>query len=97
LESPWIGDEKDPDQEQRNSYFAHEPSISPRLSSIIPGVKILLLLMVISLVALIPFVVLRKPWAVRLWSRMKTIIVVYAIIIATAGIVRLILNWDDIY
>ena len=53
--------------------------------------------MVISLIALIPFVVLRKPWAVRLWGRMKTIIVVYAIIIATAGIVRLILNWDDIY
>ena len=41
--------------------------------------------MVISLVALIPFVVLRKPWAVRLWRQMKTVIVVYAIIIATAG------------
>ena len=60
-------------------------------------VKILLLLMVISLAALIPFVVLRKPWAVSLWRRLKTIIVVYAIIIATAGIVRLIMDWESIY
>ena len=60
-------------------------------------VKILLLLMVLSLISLVPFVILRRPWAVRLWRRLKLIIVVYAIIIAMAGIVRLVLNWDDIY
>jgi hypothetical protein len=53
--------------------------------------------MFVSLVGLIPFVVLRKPWAVKLWGHIKTVIVVYAIVIATAGILRLILNWDDIY
>ncbi len=53
--------------------------------------------MVISLAALIPFVVLRKPWAVSLWRRLKVIIVVYAIIIATAGVVRLVMNWESIY
>ncbi|MDH3664824.1 MAG: hypothetical protein OEU92_33225 [Alphaproteobacteria bacterium] len=53
--------------------------------------------MVVSLASLIPFVVLRKPWAVSLWRRLKTIIVVYAIIIATAGIVRLIMDWESIY
>ncbi|HEU0073059.1 MAG TPA: hypothetical protein VFS30_03540 [Dehalococcoidia bacterium] len=59
--------------------------------------KILLLLMVLSLAALIPFVVLRKPWAVTLWRRMKLIIVIYALVIAAAGIVRLVFSWDDIY
>lgn len=59
--------------------------------------KILLLLMLLSLIGLIPFVILRKPWAVRLWRRIKFIIVVYAIIIATAGILRLIFTWEEIY
>jgi len=60
-------------------------------------VKILLLLMVLSLIALIPFVVLRKPWAITVWRRLKMIILVYAIVIATAGILRLIISWEDIY
>ena len=59
--------------------------------------KILLLLMVVSLLALIPFVILRKPWALTIWRRLKIIIVVYAIIIATVGILRLIITWEDIY
>jgi hypothetical protein len=53
--------------------------------------------MVLSLISLIPFVVLRKPWAVLLWRRLKLIIVVYALVIAAAGILRLITSWDDIY
>jgi hypothetical protein len=53
--------------------------------------------MFVSLISLIPFVILRKPWAILFWRRLKLIIVVYAIIIAVAGIVRLIFNWDDIY
>ena len=60
-------------------------------------VKLLLLFMVLSLISLIPFVVLRKPWAVKLWRQLKLIIVIYAIIIAVAGIVRLVFTWDDIY
>jgi hypothetical protein len=60
-------------------------------------VKFLLLSMVVSLICLIPFVVLRKPWAVKLWRRIKTVIIVYVIIIAAAGILRLIINWDEIY
>jgi len=53
--------------------------------------------MVVSLLALIPFVILRKPWALTIWRRLKIIIVVYAIIIATVGILRLIITWEDIY
>lgn len=60
-------------------------------------VKFILLLMVLSLVALIPFVVLRRPWALKLWSRLKTIIVVYAVIILVSGIVGLVFRWDAIY
>ncbi len=60
-------------------------------------VKLLLLLMLLSLVGLAPFVVLRKPWAVQFWRRIKVIIVIYAVIIATAGILRLVFAWDDIY
>jgi hypothetical protein len=59
--------------------------------------KILLLLMVLSLISLIPFVVLRKPWAIRLWRNIKLVIVLYVIVIAAAGILRLVMNWDDIY
>ncbi len=53
--------------------------------------------MFLSFVGLVPFVLLRRPWAVRLWRRLKVIIVVYAIIIATAGILRLVFAWEDIY
>jgi len=53
--------------------------------------------MVLSLVGLVPFVVLRKPWAVRLWRQLKIIILVYAIVIAVSGIMGLVLNWNDFY
>jgi hypothetical protein len=53
--------------------------------------------MLLSLLALMPFVLLRRPWALRLWRRIKFIVVAYAIIIATAGILRLIFDWENIY
>jgi hypothetical protein len=61
------------------------------------AVKFLLLVMVLSLVSLVPFVVLRKPWAVRLWRQIKIIILVYVIVIAISGIMGLVLNWNDFY
>ncbi len=59
--------------------------------------KVLLILMLLSLIGLMPFVFLRRPWAVSLWRRIKAILVIYAVIIATAGILRLIVAWDSIY
>jgi hypothetical protein len=59
--------------------------------------KFLLLVMLLSLVGLVPFVVLRKPWAVRLWRQLKIIILVYVIVIAISGIMGLVLNWNDFY
>ena len=57
----------------------------------------LILLMLASFVVLLPFVWLRKPWAVAIWRRAKLIGALYALIILLSAIVRLAFNWNDIY
>ena len=57
----------------------------------------LILVMILSVICVLPFVFLRKPWAIALWRKAKLIAVLYALIIALSAIVRLIFNWDDIY
>jgi hypothetical protein len=59
--------------------------------------SLLILVMVLSVLAILPFVWLRKPWAVAIWRRAKLIAVMYAVIILVSGIVRLVFRWDDIY
>lgn len=58
---------------------------------------LIVLLMVLSIVAILPFVWLRRPWALMIWRRAKIIAVLYAAIILVSGIARLVFNWDDIY
>jgi hypothetical protein len=58
---------------------------------------LIILIMVLSVIAILPFVWMRRPWAVAIWSRAKMIAVLYALIILLSGIVRLVFNWDDIY
>ena len=58
---------------------------------------VIVLVMVLSVVALLPFVWMRRPWALAIWSRAKLIAVLYAVIILLAGIYRLVIGWDDIY
>jgi hypothetical protein len=58
---------------------------------------ILVLLMVLSVILILPFVWMRRPWAIAIWRRAKLIAVLYAAIILASGIVRLVFNWDDIY
>jgi hypothetical protein len=60
-------------------------------------VKILFLLLLVSGLALLPFVALRRPWAMRLWQRFKVVLVIYAVVVAVSAIVGLIFNWDEIY
>jgi hypothetical protein len=60
-------------------------------------VKLLVIIGLLGLVGLVPFVVIRRPWALRIWSRIKIIIVVYAIVILLAAVYRLIFNWEDFY
>ena len=59
--------------------------------------KVLLLIMVLSILATLPFVLLRRRWAIVLWRRAKLVAVLYALIILTSAIVRLVFGWDDIY
>jgi glucose-6-phosphate-specific signal transduction histidine kinase len=58
---------------------------------------LLILIMVLSLVVLLPFVWMRRPWAIAIWGRIKLIAVVYAVIILLSGVVRLVFDFDDIY
>ena len=58
---------------------------------------IIVLVLVLSVLALLPFVWLRKPWATAIWRRAKLIAVLYAVIILVSGIVRLVFNFEDIY
>ena len=57
----------------------------------------LILIMVLSVLVLLPFVWMRRPWAIKIWKQAKLIAVLYALIILLSGVVRLIFNWDDIY
>jgi hypothetical protein len=58
---------------------------------------LIILIMILSVIAILPFVWLRKPWAVAIWRNAKMVAVLYALIILVSGIVRLVFNWDDIY
>lgn len=57
----------------------------------------IILLMVLSIILILPFVWMRKPWAVKIWKNAKLIAVLYAAIILASGVARLIFNWNDIY
>jgi hypothetical protein len=46
---------------------------------------------------LAPFVVLRRPWAVRLWGRIKSLFVLYVVVIVVSAAVWLVVRWDDFY
>jgi hypothetical protein len=60
-------------------------------------VKILFLLLLVSGLALLPFVALRRPWAIKLWQRFKLVVEIYAVVVVVAGIVGLISDWEGIY
>jgi hypothetical protein len=59
--------------------------------------KLLLLLLILSVIVTLPFVWLKRPWALRLWRQARLIAVIYALIILISAIVRLVFNWDAIY
>lgn len=59
--------------------------------------RILLLLLVTGAVALAPFIVMRRPWALRAWQRVKKLFLVYVIAITISALIWLALRWDDYY
>ena len=61
------------------------------------GMKLLLVLLLIAAVVTAPFLVLKRPWAVRFWHRIRLIVMIYVIVIVASAILRLVFNWGDIY
>ena len=59
--------------------------------------KIFLLLLVVAALGLWPFVILKRPWALRLWQRVRLFLFVYVFVLILATLIALVFRWDDIY
>jgi hypothetical protein len=59
--------------------------------------RFLLLLLIFGAVVSLPFAFLKRPWAVKLWRRIRMLFVIYALIILVSAAVALIFRWDAIY
>jgi hypothetical protein len=59
--------------------------------------KLLFLAAVLGALALWPFVAMKRPWAVRLWRRIRLFLFVYVFVIFVAALLRLAFGWNDIY
>ena len=55
------------------------------------------ILAVVAGLALWPLVLLRRPWAVRIWERFRLVIIVYVLVIFLAAVFGLIFRWGEIY
>jgi len=59
--------------------------------------KLLFLLLILGGVVVLPFTLIKAPWAVKLWRRLRLIVVIYVLVIIISAVLRLVFNWDDIY
>ena len=59
--------------------------------------KFLLMLGLVGAIGILPFVWLKRPWALRLWHRAGLIFAIYALVVLLSAILRLAFNWHDIY
>ncbi len=59
--------------------------------------QLFLLLLLVGGLGTLPFLLLRRPWAVRLWARARFLVVLYALVIFLSAIVALIFRWDAFY
>jgi hypothetical protein len=59
--------------------------------------KFLLVLGLVVVVGILPFVWLKRPWALRLWHRAGLIFAIYALVILLSAVLRLVFNWHSIY
>ncbi|HEX5369603.1 MAG TPA: hypothetical protein VFY10_09355 [Dehalococcoidia bacterium] len=59
--------------------------------------KLLLLLGLVAVVVILPFVWLKRPWALRLWRQARLIAAIYALVVLLSAILRLAFNWHAIY
>lgn len=61
------------------------------------AMRVLLLLLLLAGLAILPFAMLRQPWALRIWRRLRMAILVYVVVIVVAAVVALVFRWDEIY
>jgi hypothetical protein len=59
--------------------------------------RLLLLILLLSSAAVLPFVFLKRPWALRLWQRVRLLFLIYVLVILVSAVVALVFRWDDIY
>jgi hypothetical protein len=59
--------------------------------------RLLLLILFVLGIATLPFAFLKQPWAVKLWRRLRMLVVVYVVVIVVSAIVALVFRWDQIY
>jgi len=59
--------------------------------------RVLLILLLVGGLSLMPFVMLKQPWALRIWRRIRLFFVIYAAVIVVSAIVALLFRWDAIY
>jgi hypothetical protein len=59
--------------------------------------RFLVLILIVGAAGLLPFVMLRRPWALRVWQRVRLLFAIYALVILVSAVVALIFRWDAIY
>jgi len=59
--------------------------------------RVLLILLLVGGLSLMHFVMLKQPWALRIWRRIRLFFVIYAAVIVVSAIVALLFRWDAIY
>ena len=59
--------------------------------------RLMLLLLLLGGALTLPFAMLKQPWAVKLWRRVRMGFIIYAVVILVSAIVALIFNWETIY
>ena len=57
----------------------------------------LLAFMLLAGLALVPFVMIRQPWALTWWRRLRIAAIIYVVVILVSAIVALVFRWDEIY
>jgi hypothetical protein len=59
--------------------------------------KLLFVAVLLGAILLGPFVALKKPWALRLWQRIRLLFYIYVLAIVISAVVLLVSHWNDFY
>ncbi|MGE0056752.1 MAG: hypothetical protein AB7P33_18685 [Dehalococcoidia bacterium] len=59
--------------------------------------KALLFVLIVGGLLLAPFVMLKQPWAIRIWTQVKKLFWVYVLAITLSAAFWLYTRWDDFY